>query len=154
MAGPCLRHQHWKNLRKVTVEENVAWKWRARMERINSISGVIGFFLTLPKGRADSGAWIRNEGTMLEEVMGSGNVKWQANMSRHPPNDGKNVWVMDRNGILEFRFNGKESDRDIQKEYGEFGLNGVTRRSPLRSKTRFIARRTDEGPTIPVRDAN
>ena len=56
------------------------------------------------------------------------------NMSTPSPvTDGTNVWVMTGTGILKaFDFNGKELwVRDIQKEYGRFGLNWGYGSSPM-----------------------
>jgi outer membrane protein assembly factor BamB len=56
------------------------------------------------------------------------------NMSTPSPvTDGKNVWVMTGTGILKaFDFHGKEVwMRDIQKDYGRFGLNWGYGSSPL-----------------------
>ncbi|MFZ0750733.1 MAG: PQQ-binding-like beta-propeller repeat protein, partial [Pyrinomonadaceae bacterium] len=78
----------------------------------------------------------RAKGTMLwKKLLGSGNVKMRKqNMSSPSPvTDGKNVWVMTGTGILKsFDFTGKELwTRDIQKDYGEFGLNWGYASSPL-----------------------
>jgi outer membrane protein assembly factor BamB len=53
--------------------------------------------------------------------------------SPSPVTDGKNVFVMTGTGVLKsFDFNGKEIwSRDIQKDYGEFGLNWGYASSPL-----------------------
>jgi outer membrane protein assembly factor BamB len=56
------------------------------------------------------------------------------NMSTPSPvTDGTNVWVMTGTGILKaFDFNGKELwARDIQKDYGQFGLNWGYGSSPM-----------------------
>jgi outer membrane protein assembly factor BamB len=53
--------------------------------------------------------------------------------SPSPVTDGKNVYVMTGTGVLKgFDFNGKELwARDIQKDYGNFGLNWGYASSPL-----------------------
>jgi outer membrane protein assembly factor BamB len=67
--------------------------------------------------------------------LSSGNVKMQKqNMSSPSPvSDGKGVWGMTGTGILKaFDFNGNELwSRDIQKDYGRFGLNWGYASSPL-----------------------
>ena len=78
----------------------------------------------------------RTKGTVLwKKLLGSGNVKMRKhNMSSPSPvTDGKSVYVMTGTGILKgFDFTGKELwARDIQKEYGEFGLNWGYASSPL-----------------------
>ena len=58
-----------------------------------------------------------------------------------PVTDGTNVWVMTGTGILKaFDFSGKELwMRDIQKEYGRFGLNWGYGSSPMLHR-RFAVR--------------
>ena len=53
--------------------------------------------------------------------------------SPSPVTDGKNVWVLTGTGILKgFDFDGNEIwARDIQKDYGRFGLNWGYASSPL-----------------------
>jgi outer membrane protein assembly factor BamB len=77
---------------------------------------------------------------------GTGHVTWKRplsggnhrerkqNMSSPSPvTDGTNVWVMTGTGILKaFDFNGTEVwSRDVQKDYGRFGLNWGYASSPL-----------------------
>lgn len=128
-----------KNLpAKWTAEENVAWKlampgwsgstpviWRDRV------------FLNV----ADADAlylWCvdKTKGTVVwKKLLGTGNVKMRKqNMSSPSPvTDGKYVYVMTGTGMLKgFDFNGTELwTRDIQKDYGEFGLNWGYASSPL-----------------------
>ncbi len=70
--------------------------------------------------------------------LGGGNVKVRKqNMSSPSPvTDGKSVWVLTGTGILKaFDFEGKELwSRDIQKDYGPFGLNWGFASSPLLHK--------------------
>ncbi len=78
----------------------------------------------------------RAKGTKIwERPLGGGNHKERKqNMSSPSPvTDGKRVWVMTGTGILKgFDFAGKELwARDIQAEYGRFGLNWGYASSPL-----------------------
>lgn len=78
----------------------------------------------------------RKKGDVVwKKPLGAGNVKMRKqNMSSPSPvTDGKSVFVMTGTGILKgFDFNGKELwARDIQKDYGEFGLNWGYASSPL-----------------------
>ncbi|MGH9346610.1 MAG: PQQ-binding-like beta-propeller repeat protein [Vicinamibacterales bacterium] len=78
----------------------------------------------------------RRKGTKLwERTLGGGNHKERKqNMSSPSPvTDGTRVWVMTGTGILKgFDFAGKELwARDIQAEYGRFGLNWGYASSPL-----------------------
>jgi len=78
----------------------------------------------------------RNRGTVLwKRSLGGGNHREQKqNMSSPSPvTDGRTVWVMTGTGIFKaFDFEGKEIwMRDIQKDYGRFGLNWGYGSSPL-----------------------
>jgi outer membrane protein assembly factor BamB len=78
----------------------------------------------------------RTKGTVLwKRPLGGGNhQERKQNMSSPSPvTDGKRVWVMTGTGILKaFDFDGKELwNRDIQKDYGRFGLNWGYGSSPL-----------------------
>jgi outer membrane protein assembly factor BamB len=78
----------------------------------------------------------RKQGTVLwKKRLGSGNIKMRKqNMSSPSPvTDGKSVYVMTGTGVLKgFDFDGRELwSRDIQKDYGEFGLNWGYASSPL-----------------------
>ena len=67
-------------------------------------------------------------------VGGGNNVQRKQNMSSPSPvTDGVGVWMMTGTGILKaFDFKGTELwVRDIQKEYGRFGLNWGYASSPL-----------------------
>lgn len=128
-----------KNLpEKWTTEENIAWKL-AMPERSGSTPIIWGdrIFLNVAEGN-DLYLWCvdRTKATMLwKKLLGSGNVKMRKqNMSSPSPvTDGKTVYVMTGTGILKaFDFAGKELwMRDIQKEYGQFGLNWGYASSPL-----------------------
>ncbi len=78
----------------------------------------------------------RNKGTVLwKGTLGGGNhQERKQNMSTPSPvTDGRSVWVMTGTGILKaFDVNGTELwVRDIQKDYGRFGLNWGYGSSPL-----------------------
>ncbi|HEV8135175.1 MAG TPA: PQQ-binding-like beta-propeller repeat protein [Pyrinomonadaceae bacterium] len=78
----------------------------------------------------------RNKGSVLwKRLLGSGNVKMRKqNMSSPSPvTDGRNVFVITGTGVLKgFDFSGKELwGREIQKDYGHFGLNWGYASSPL-----------------------
>jgi len=78
----------------------------------------------------------RNTGAPLwKQYLSAGNHREQKqNMSSPSPvTDGRSVWVMTGTGILKaFDFAGKELwARDIQKDYGRFGLNWGYASSPL-----------------------
>jgi outer membrane protein assembly factor BamB len=78
----------------------------------------------------------RTKGTIAwQRPLGSGNhQERKQNMSTPSPvTDGTRVWVMTGTGILKaFDFEGKELWlRDIQKDYGRFGLNWGYGSSPL-----------------------
>ena len=72
---------------------------------------------------------------MWKQHLGDGDRRERKqNMSTPSPvTDGRNVWVMTGTGILKsFDFTGKEIwSRDIQKDYGRFGLNWGYGSSPL-----------------------
>jgi outer membrane protein assembly factor BamB len=78
----------------------------------------------------------RNKGVALwKQHLSDGDHRQQKqNMSTPSPvTDGRNVWVMTGTGILKgFDFTGKEFwMRDIQKDYGRFGLNWGYGSSPM-----------------------
>jgi outer membrane protein assembly factor BamB len=138
--GPSLNGvSNEKNLPvKWTTEENIAWK--LAMPEWSGSTPIIWrdrIFLNVAEGN-DLYLWCvdRTKGTMLwKKMLGSGNVKMRKqNMSSPSPvTDGRNVYVMTGTGILKsFDFSGKEVwTRDIQKDYGEFGLNWGYASSPL-----------------------
>jgi outer membrane protein assembly factor BamB len=128
-----------KNLpSKWTPEENIAWK--LAMPEWSGSTPIIWrdrIFLNVAEGN-DLYLWCvdRTKGTMLwKQPLGSGNVKMRKqNMSSPSPvTDGKTVYVMTGTGILKaFDFAGKELwMRDVQKDYGTFGLNWGYASSPL-----------------------
>lgn len=73
--------------------------------------------------------------TLWKKRLGGGNVKMRKqNMSSPSPvTDGKGVYVMTGTGVLKgFDFDGRELwSREIQKDYGQFGLNWGYASSPL-----------------------
>jgi outer membrane protein assembly factor BamB len=138
--GPDLNGiSHEKNLPyRWTETENITWKlplpaWSG------STPIVWGdrIFLNVADGN-DLFFWCvdRNKGEVLwKRTLGGGNVKMRKqNMSSpSPATDGQHVWVMTGTGILKsFDFAGNEIwGRDIQKDYGAFGLNHGYGSSPL-----------------------
>lgn len=138
--GPTLNGvSNEKNLPvKWTTDENINWKlampgwsgstpiiWRDRI------------FLNVADGD-NLYLWAvdRTKGALVwKQLLGGGNVKMRKqNMSSPSPvTDGKSVYVMTGTGVLKaFNFTGKELwTRDIQKDYGEFGLNWGYASSPL-----------------------
>lgn len=121
-----------------TTEENIAWK--LSMPGLSGSTPIIWrdrIFLNVAEGD-DLFLWCvdRNKGAVLwKRPLGGGNVKMRKqNMSSPSPvTDGKNVWIITGTGILKsFDFTGKEIwSRDIQKDYGQFGLNWGYASSPL-----------------------
>ncbi|MBI3405185.1 MAG: PQQ-binding-like beta-propeller repeat protein [Acidobacteria bacterium] len=128
-----------KNLpEKWSTEENIAWK--LALPAFSGSTPIIWedrIFISTADGD-DIYLWCvdRKTGTMLwKKILGSGNVKMRKqNMSSPSPVvDGKNVYIMTGTGILKaFSFKGDELwSRDIQKDYGKFGLNWGYASSPL-----------------------
>ena len=80
----------------------------------------------------------RNGAVLWRARLGSGNVKVRKqNMSSPSPvTDGTRVWVMTGTGVLKaFDFAGKEIwARDLERDYGPFGLNWGYASSPLLHK--------------------
>jgi len=123
---------------KWTAEENIAWK--LPMPGRSGSTPIIWndrIFLNVTDGNALY-LWCvdRTKGTLIwKQQLGAGDVKMRKhNMSSPSPvTDGKSVFVMTGTGILSgFDFNGKLLwSRDIQKDYGEFGLNWGYASSPL-----------------------
>jgi outer membrane protein assembly factor BamB len=121
-----------------TAEENVAWK--LAMPGLSGSTPIIWgdkIFLNVAEGDNLS-LWCvdRKQGTALwKKPLGGGNTKMRKqNMSSPSPvTDGKSVYVMTGTGVLKgFDFTGKEIwSRDIQKDYGQFGLNWGYASSPL-----------------------
>lgn len=138
--GPALNGvSNEKNLPvKWTTEENVAWK--VAMPGVSGSTPIIWrdrIFLSVADGD-NLFLWClsKTNGEVLwKQPLGAGNVKMRKhNMSSPSPvTDGRNVYVMTGTGLLKsFDFNGKQVwSRDIQKEYGTFGLNWGYASSPL-----------------------
>jgi outer membrane protein assembly factor BamB len=123
---------------KWTTEENITWKlpmpaWSG------STPAIWGEFIFLNVAEGDNiELWCveRNKPEVLwKKHLSGGNVKMRKqNMSSPSPlTDGKTVWVMTGTGILKaFDFKGNELwTRDIQKDYGKFGLNWGYASTPL-----------------------
>jgi outer membrane protein assembly factor BamB len=123
---------------KWSPKENIAW--RLDMPAWSGSTPIIWgdtIFLNVADGdnlelwRIDR----RGPKVVWKRSLGGGNVKLRKqNMSSPSPvTDGTNVWVMTGTGVLKaFDFNGNELwGRQIQKEYGKFGLNWGYASSPL-----------------------
>jgi len=138
--GPSLNGvSNEKNLPvKWTTEENILWQ--VPMPGYSGSTPIIWrdrIFLNVADGDNLS-LWCLNKsnGAVLwKKPLGSGNVKMRKqNMSSPSPvTDGRSVYVMTGTGILKgFDFAGKELwSRDIQKDYGQFGLQWGYASSPL-----------------------
>jgi outer membrane protein assembly factor BamB len=138
--GPLLNGvSNEKNLPvKWTPEENVAWK--VAMPGLSGSTPIIWrdrVFLSVAEGD-NLALWCldKNKGEVLwKQPLGAGNVKMRKhNMSSPSPvTDGRAVYVITGTGIFKaFDFAGKELwTRDIQKDYGSFGLNWGYSSSPL-----------------------
>ena len=123
---------------KWTTEENITWK--LTLPSWSGSTPVIWndrLFLNVADGD-DLYLWCvdRTQGTVIwKKLLGGGNTKMRKqNMSSPSPvTDGKGVYVMTGTGILKgFDFAGRELwSRDIQKDYGQFGLNWGYASSPL-----------------------
>lgn len=122
--------------------ENVTWKL-AMPDRSGSTPIIWGntIFINVAEGTTTSGelsiwALDRTKGDVLwKRSMGKGDERRRKqNMSSPSPiTDGRTVWVMTGTGILKaFDFKGTELwTRDIQKDYGRFGLNHGYASTPL-----------------------
>jgi len=118
---------------KWSPTENIAWKL-PMPGRSGSTPIIWGEKIFLNVGTADGTGdlelWTldRNTGKTLWKgpIAGGNHIERKQNMSSPSPvTDGRIVWVMTGVGVLKaFDFEGKELwARDIQKEYGPFGLN-------------------------------
>jgi outer membrane protein assembly factor BamB len=126
---------------KWSPTENIAWKL-AMPGRSGSTPIVWGENIFLNVGTADKTGDLelwnldRNTGTVRWKghIAGGNHIERKQNMSSPSPvTDGQTVWVMTGVGVLKaFDFKGKELwTRDIQKDYGAFGLNWGYASSPL-----------------------
>jgi len=123
---------------KWSPSENVAWK--LALPAWSGSTPIIWkdrIFLNVADGD-NLELWCvdRAKGALLwKRPLGGGNVKLRKqNMSSPSPvTDGQSVWAMTGTGVLKaFDFSGKELwGREIQKDYGRFGLNWGYASSPL-----------------------
>ncbi len=130
---------------KWSQTENVLWK--LPMPALSGSTPIVWgnrIFLNIADPLPDSGQapslhlWCvdRAKGTLLwQRPLGGGNrmQRKQNQSTPSPATDGTNVWVMTGTGILKgFDFSGRELwSRDIQADYGRFGLNWGYGSSPL-----------------------
>ena len=138
--GPALNGvSNEKNLPvKWTTEENVVWK--VAMTGVSGSTPIVWrdrIFLNAASGD-NLELWCvdKVKGEILwKKPLGGGNVKMRKhNMSSPSPvTYGRHVYVMTGTGVLAaYDFNGKDVwSRDIQKDYGQFGLNWGYASSPL-----------------------
>ena len=126
---------------KWSPDENITWKL-AMPGRSGSTPIIWKETIFLNIGTADGSGdlelWAldRNTGKMLWKgpIAGGNHIERKQNMSSPSPvTNGETVWVMTGVGVLKaFDFKGKELwARDIQKDYGKFGLNWGYASSPL-----------------------
>jgi outer membrane protein assembly factor BamB len=126
---------------KWSTTENIAWKI-AMPGRSGSTPIIWGETIFLNIGTADGSGdlelWAldRADGRIRwkKHIAAGNHIERKQNMSSPSPvTDGQTVWVMTGVGILKaFDFSGKELwMRDIQKDYGRFGLNWGYASSPL-----------------------
>jgi outer membrane protein assembly factor BamB len=156
LAGTTLFATNWPNWRGPTgngvsaetglpstwsATENVAWK--LPLPAFSGSTPIIWgdrIFLNVATGKStgELELWAidRNKKDVVwkRAIAGGNNQQRKQNMSSPSPvTDGKRVWVMTGVGILKaFDFAGKEIwTRDIQKDYGYFGLNWGYASSPF-----------------------
>lgn len=126
---------------KWSTTENIAWKV-AMPGRSGSTPIIWGENIFLNVGTQDATGdlelWTldRTSGKVLWKghIAGGNHTQRKQNMSSPSPvTNGQTVWVMTGVGVLKaFDFEGKELwARDIQKDYGRFGLNWGYASSPL-----------------------
>jgi outer membrane protein assembly factor BamB len=121
-----------------STTENVTWKL-AMPERSGATPIVWGDHLFLNVGEGSSlSLWAvdRTSGAVRwKRPLGDGNRRMmkQQMSSPSPVTDGRSVWVMTGTGVLKaFDFAGKELwSRDVQADYGRFGLQWGYASSPL-----------------------
>jgi outer membrane protein assembly factor BamB len=125
---------------KWSTTENIAWK--IELPQWSGATPIIWgdtIFLNVAEADGDTlSLWAlrRNNGEVMwkRKLSGGNNKQRKQNMSSPSPvTDGTTVWVMTGTGILKaFDFKGAELwMRDIQKDYGRFGLNWGYASSPL-----------------------
>ena len=126
---------------KWSTTENITWKI-PMPGRSGSTPIIWGENIFLNIGTADGSGdlelWTlnRTDGKLLwkAHIAGGNHIERKQNMSSPSPvTDGQTVWVMTGVGVLKaFDFKGTELwARDIQKDYGRFGLNWGYASSPL-----------------------
>ena len=121
-----------------TNSENIAWK--LAMPAWTGATPIVSgehIFLNVADGE-DISLWAIDRQTgqpVWQRQLSDGNVKRRKqNMSSPSPvTDGKHVWVMTGTGTLtQFDFDGNKGwTRNIQTDYGQFGLNWGYASSPL-----------------------
>ena len=126
---------------KWSPTENVGWKlpMPSRTGATPIIWGNVIFLnVATEEKTGDLELWAvdRAKGEILwkRPVAGGNNMQRKQNMSSPSPvTDGRTVWVMTGVGVLKaFDFKGTELwKRDIQQDYGQFGLNWGYASSPL-----------------------
>jgi outer membrane protein assembly factor BamB len=126
---------------KWSTQENIAWK--LPMPGRSGSTPIIWnetIFLNIgtqdDTGDLELWAVNRKDGSVMWKgpIAGGNHIERKQNMSSPSPvTDGQTVWVMTGVGVLKaFDFKGKELwARDIQKDYGKFGLNWGYASSPL-----------------------
>lgn len=149
-TGQAENWPQWRgpNLNGVSLEKNlpVSWSpteniaWKLEMPAWSGSTPIIWedrIFLNVADGD-HLYLWCvdRKQGTVLwKKLLGGGNVKMRKqNMSSPSPvTDGFRVWVMTGTGVLKgFELDGTEVwSRNLQEEYGDFGLNWGYASSPL-----------------------
>ena len=123
-----------------TTEDNLAWKLPLP-DRSGATPIIWGDYIFLNVGEAHLGdlyLWAvdKKTGTVLwRKLLGGGNhmERKQTMSSPSPVTDGKSVYVMTGTGVFKaFDYKGNQLwERDIQKDYGRFGLNWGYASSPL-----------------------
>lgn len=123
---------------KWSATENIAWK--LALPGVSGATPIVWgdriFLNVAENGQLFLWAVDRANGAVLwKRLLGGGDHKMRKqNMSSPSPvTDGKMVWVMTGTGILKaFTVEGEERwGRDLQKDYGPFGLNWGYASSPL-----------------------
>ena len=151
---------------KWSATEGVAWK--LPLPAYSGSTPIIWgdtIFLNMAtaNGTGDLELWAvdrnKQEVSWKRPIAGGNHIERKQNMSSPSPvTDGKTVWIMTGVGILKaFDFAGKELwTRDIQTDYGRFGLNWGYASSPLLHDNALYVQvlhgmKTDD---TPVRDAH
>jgi outer membrane protein assembly factor BamB len=152
-AAPLARAENWPAWRGpsangISGETNlpVRWSktdniaWRLALPASSGSTAIVWddhVFLSVAEG-SDLFLWSVDRTTGVpvwkRRLSGGNHREQKQNMSSPSPvTDGRNVWVMTGTGFLKgFDFEGKELwTRDIQKDYGKFGLNWGYASSPL-----------------------